>query len=175
MKLKKIEENTLISLNSLRKKNSCRHTETIKVNSHIQIEEVSDEFHWRLNEEADKLATLAREKVEGGFLEARRPVLLPESKVVCIISGTLCINNMNENIHQALTSATIQEYLCNKYAWTVQVFCKINWTAHQGAVAHYQLLQQVTVMKYVHGWLATKNGDGTTESFPPRFAWCATK
>ena len=141
---------------ALRSKNSCRHTETIKVNGHIDIEEAPDEFHWRLNDEADKLATLAREKVENGLLEASRPVLLPKSKVVCSISGILCINNMNVHIHQALTSTTIQEYLCNKYSWTVPVFSKINWTAHQLAIAQYQSLQQVTVMKYVHGWLATK-------------------
>ena len=33
---------------------------------------------------------------------------------------------------------------------------KINWTAHQGSIANYRSLQQITAIKYVHGWLATK-------------------
>ena len=32
----------------------------------------------------------------------------------------------------------------------------INWDAHQLAIEQFYGLQQVTVMKYIHGWLATK-------------------
>ena len=136
------------------RRSSCT-MDIIKVNSHIGLEEAPDEFHWRLNDEADKLATLAREKVESGLMDSREPVLLPESKVICSINGTLCTNNMKQVIHQTLTSPRIQEYLCVKYGWTASVFSNINWTAHQAGISQYQLLPKVTVMKYIHGWLAT--------------------
>ena len=129
--------------------------EVIKVNSHIGIDEAPDEFYWRLNEEADKLATLAREKVESGLLEARSPVLLPESKVICSIAGKLCVNTMKDSIHTVLTKSLLQEYLCLKYGWTDSVWSTINWKAHQEGIAKYQILPKVTVMKYIHGWLAT--------------------
>ncbi len=123
----------------------------IKVNSHIGLEEAPDEFHWRLNEEADKLATLARTKVESGRMASRKPVLLPESKVTCSVDGILCTNNMTQVIHHALTTPMIQEYLCIKYGWTASVFSNINWSAHQAGIAQYQLLPKITVIKYIHG------------------------
>ena len=46
-------------------------------------------------------------------------------------------------------------YLPNRYGWTAQVFSSIDWLTHQREFTKVQKLQQVTLTKFVHGWLAT--------------------
>ena len=58
---------------------------TIKVRSHITVEDAPDELLWLVNEEADKLATEAREKVIAQELDVRTPQLLPGMRAGCII------------------------------------------------------------------------------------------
>ena len=132
------------------------HFEMQKVISHIAVEEAPDEVYWRVNDAADKLATRAREEVETGALQAKDPVFLSGYRAVCCMDNRLCLWDLNKTIQKRVSQADIQEFLCIKYSWTRQIFKGIDWQAHTDALARYPLLPQVTVMKLIHGWLATK-------------------
>ena len=140
-----------------RRKNNKHSTMNIfKVQSHIDEDDAPDELLWRINNEADGLATLAREKVQQGELEATTPGFLEGSKAMCIIRGTYCTNNLQERIFNTIYKDNMEDFLCRKFGWTPSTFLSIDWEAHQSALEQFYGLQQVTVMKYVHGWLATK-------------------
>ena len=81
-----------------------------KVQSHIPEESAPDEFFWRLNEEADRLATLAREKVLGGELVATAPGFLEGAKAMCIIDGTYCTNKIGDRIYTQVYKDTMKDF-----------------------------------------------------------------
>ena len=59
-------------------------------------------------------------------------------------------------IQERTSQACLQEFLCCKYSWTIKTFSAIDWQAHSEALATFPLLPKVTVMKLLHGWLATQ-------------------
>ncbi len=129
---------------------------TTKVRSHISVEESSDEILWLVNEEADRLATEAREKVRSRDMEARTPQLLPGMSAGCTIGEVFIHQNLKEQLHSQMYDGALKQYLCEKYDWDNSVFGDIDWTAHKKAITLFPRLQSITIMKYIHGWLATK-------------------
>ena len=86
-----------------------KHTSILKIHkvqSHIAEEESPDEFFWRINNEADRLATTARERVQHGEMEATSPGFLEGSNVMCIIRGKYCTNNLHERIFNTIHQET---------------------------------------------------------------------
>ena len=81
-----------------------------KVQSHIPEEDAPDEFFWRLNDEADRLATLAREKVTGGELVATAPGFLEGAKAMCIIGGDYCTNKLGDRIYNHVYKDTLKTF-----------------------------------------------------------------
>ena len=138
-----------------RKQNTHSSMTVHKVKSHISVEEAPDELFWNLNEEADRLATLARGEVEHGRYKPTTPGFFPGSKVACCINGQICHTKLKDKIHEAATLGELQDFLCRKYGWTTRMFDMVDWSAHNCALKKYPLLQTVTVMKFIHGWLAT--------------------
>ena len=145
-----------MEIDHYRRLNNCSQLEIIKVRSHIDIDDAPNEFFWKVNDEADTLATRAREQVEQGRLDAREPNFLPAAKAVCVIKGTIALSNLKEQVNSAISYEAMKEYLCTKNDWSTRTFDLINWSAHHAALHKYKLVQRVTVMKLVHGWLATK-------------------
>ena len=47
-------------------------------------------------------------------------------------------------------------FLMEKYGWTEKFFLDIAWPAHQRELSKYPRLKRATLIKYIHGWLATK-------------------
>ena len=127
-----------------------------KVQSHIDESEAPDEVLWLINDEADKLATLTRERVRSGELVATRPGFLVGSQAMCIVGGVYCTTNLQESIFNRICQYKLQDFLCSKYGWNDTVFQSIDWEAYQTVLDRVQGLQKVTVQKYVHGWLANK-------------------
>ncbi len=145
-----------MELHRCRSENKHSNLEFHKVKSHILEVEAPDENHWRLNKEADDLATDAREAVEAGQLQAQKPQFLNGARVMCIAQGNLCTSNVKDFVYDSIYSNTMENFLCNKYNWTQRVFNTVDWENHHSALAKYHGLQKVTVFKYIHGWLATK-------------------
>ena len=135
---------------------NCTRLEIVKVQSHIEIENAPDEFFWTVNEEADRLATHARDEVLRGRLTVRDPCFLDASKATCVYNGQMCISNLKDMVQTAIHAPDLRDYLCRKYGWLNSTFDLIDWPAHQTALKKYTLVRRVTIMKLIHGWLATK-------------------
>ena len=149
------DSDVVMELAQVRVRNKHTTIKFHKVQSHIPKEDAPDEFFWQLNEEADRLATLAREKVIKGELSAQAPVFLEGAKAMCRIDGTYCTNNLGDRIYNHVYSDTLKDFLCRKYNWLQPTFNSIHWGTHQAVLDNFYGLRQVTVHKYVHGWLAT--------------------
>lgn len=59
----------------------------------------------------------------------------------------------------------------NKYGWTVPVFKTIDWDEQDRQMQAISIQQRVTLIKYIHGWLATqkrryREGGSSTEHCP---------
>ena len=130
--------------------------EVVKVTSHISLDEAPDETHWMINEEADRLATLAQQEVLQGNLTAAPPGMLPGVKAICSSTGRILNRELKTEIQAAVCLPRLEEFLCLKYGWTRKIFTDINWKAHEAVIFSHQILKRVTVLKYVHGWLATQ-------------------
>ncbi len=127
-----------------RAQNAHSSTELVKVKSQTIEAQDLDETYWKLNKEADELATFARERVKSGDIIALLPTFLPGAKAMCIINGSLYTNKLKESVHAALYRDELRDFLCYKYDWTSETFSKINWEAHEGAMAKFSGTQQVT-------------------------------
>ena len=127
-----------------------------KVHSHIHLAEVPDEDDWTVNDMADKLATVAREKVLLDDMIAHAPSIFPGMGAVAKVEGELCTTRLKDEIHFHLTGPDIKEYLCQKHSWSNSTFATIHWEAHEAAIRRFSQLQRITVTKFIHGWLATK-------------------
>ena len=145
-----------LELHTCRRRNTHSALELIKVKSHTAEAQDIDEIYWRLNREADDLATAARDAVRTGDLQARPPQFLEGAKAMVSVQGILCVTQLKSRIQSAIYSGDLQEFLCRKYHWTNNTFSNINWRSHQWALERVYGTQQVTAYKYVHGWLSTK-------------------
>ena len=135
------------------KRNQIQHCnlEVVKVTSHISIEEAPNETYWMINEEADRLATLARQEVLRGNLTAVPPGMIPGVKAICSVTGRIFTRELKTEIQAAVCLPRLEEFMCLKYGWTRKTFMNINWGAHEAAILSHQILKRVTVLKYVHG------------------------
>ena len=43
-----------------------------------------------------------------------------------------------------------------KYGWSVAMFGSVDWESHHNVINQYPKFQRATIIKYLHGWLATK-------------------
>ena len=140
----------------------CRHDnkysciEFHKVKSHISIDEAPDEFFWRINEEADALATAARDEVKAGRFQAHRPLFLEGAQAMCIINGHINTANLKDRVYDSIYESATTTFLCNRYNWMEKVFKLIDWEVHRKVLTSYHGVKKITVIKYIHGWLATK-------------------
>ena len=128
----------------------------IKVRSHIDKEEAEDESHWEINDMADKLATEARGKVLSDKMRLTEPMFFDGVKAGCMSRGRLITSPLKNEIQQVLYEGKMKLYLGLKYGWSNKVFNSIDWEVHQAVIGATPLTQKVMLMKYIHGWLATK-------------------
>ncbi len=53
----------------------------------------------------------------------------------------------------------LASHLIEKNGWTNKIISSIDWEAHRTLVKSTSLVQRVTLLKFVHGWLATQKND----------------
>ncbi len=149
----KSDVDVAMEIMQLRHKNSHSTVVRVKVKSHITLEEAPDTVYWTANNKVDTLDILAREEVEQRLLQENDPCFLPGSRAVCSINGKFCQNELKERVQEASMPAELTNFLCTKYRWTQKNFHQIDWLAHRAVVDTYQVVQNVTVMKY-NPWVA---------------------
>lgn len=130
--------------------------EIIKVRSHIDVEEASDECHWMINDMADRLATEARAKALDGKLRLTMPILFPGAKAGCFYRNWMITGSTSLAVQTALYKDQMVTYLMQKYRWSSQEHNSIDWDAQSSVLLSIPDMLRITMMKYVHGWLATK-------------------
>ncbi len=126
-----------------------------KVHSHITEDEAPDQFSWYCNDYVDQLATRKRLSVDLERLKVRRTFLLPGTKACCRIAGRLENNSLSQILKAEINGKRMREYLMEKYDWTAATYAQIDWVAHQREIGKTSRYQKVTLLKYIHGWLAT--------------------
>ena len=127
-----------------------------KVQSHIPKEAATNEEDWIVNDEADQLATEARDKVSRGEMMPREPRVLEGTGAQIRFNDKICTTAIKPALQFHLYEQETREYLCLKYGWSRRTFQAINWEGHKSALQRFSTLQQITVTKFLHGWLATK-------------------
>ena len=81
--------------------------------------------------------------------------IFPIPVVGCFINNQLTKNTRNMQIKLSLGTELLLHYLCTKNGWTTEEFHTINWNAHQTALNKVKRTHRATLIKYIHGWLAT--------------------
>ena len=126
-----------------------------KVESHIEVERAPNEFYWMCNAFVDDQATKAREDTPLEILKNKEVHILPGAQAGCKISGNIENNSLYTVLKQTIQGWELKMYLIEKYNWTEDIFSQINWIAHSRAFNKMARRQKTTLIKYVHGWLAT--------------------
>ena len=127
----------------------------VKVESHISEENAPDPFDWKCNDIADKVATKAREIFVMEFLKNQRCTLFPGTRAGVLINGRLVNNDLYGTLKDTINGREMKMFLMAKYSWTEKTFDEIDWLEHYRQVRRYSLQKRVTLIKYLHGWLAT--------------------
>ena len=127
-----------------------------KVESHINEEEAPDVFQWECNTFVDSEATKARLDYPLHLLKQRPDYVFSGTIAGCKINGRVINSSMYNRIKEHVNGTALQTYLMEKYHWTVTSFEQIDWAAHSKALGTLPPSQKVTILKYIHGWLATK-------------------
>ena len=145
-----------MELARLRQQNSKHNTlQLIKVKSHIGRDEAPNETYWQANNDADELATFAREQVQAGTIIAYPPQFLKGSSAVASIGGKLCLSGVKQQIYTKIYQRDLEEFLMRKYDWNSQTFHSIDWLAQETSLQKLPLIPRSTAFKFIHGWLAT--------------------
>ena len=145
-----------MELNEMRKQKLNLKRELCKVKSHVLEEEAENEFYWKVNNEADELATSAREMVSKGKLTAFPPPFFKGTKVMYMVDGEYRTDKLREGVKDSITRNEMKEFLRRKYDWTERIFSTIDCDAHKSAIGKFNSVVQVTIHKQVYGWLATQ-------------------
>lgn len=79
----------------------------VKVQSHIPVEQEPDEFFWYCNEQADRLATTARDNFSLGYLQQQQPTLLKGTRAICCINGQHVNNNLYVHLQEKMMGGVL--------------------------------------------------------------------
>ena len=137
----------------------------VKVMSHIEREQAPDEFLWECNRIADILATEARDHFSPETSNSQKPILLPGARIGCQINGRIENNDLYSALKNSVDGYALLDYLANKYSWSYSTARDIAWTAHLQEMNKYPKPTRATLVKYLHGWLATKKRRFRSRSF----------
>ena len=149
------ETDIALEIRRYHRKNKWIHRTTIKVDSHIEKDLSPNPFYWECNERTDGLATGARDTLPWEAIKKTHLPVLPGTKASCRIGGRNINNDLFESIKEHMMGTELKRFLMQKYGWTETQFEKIAWEEHKGELLKYSALQKVTLIKYLHGWLAT--------------------
>ena len=130
--------------------------QVVKVESHIDSSQAPDIFAWECNNRADYLATKARDILTVADLKKNMPRVAMGTKAICKIDGAHVNNDLYCALQDKITGTKMKLFLLEKYGWSESVFDSICWEAHRKELEQYPLIKRVTLLKYIHGWLATK-------------------
>ncbi len=72
------------------------------------------------------------------------------------MNGLLENNQLYDTLKKHINGRVMQHFLQEKYHWTTKVFANIDWMAQQRELQKLPRSQRTTLLKYIHGWLATK-------------------
>ncbi len=102
----------------------------------------------------DQLATGARSIYTIHQLKIKPGYVFPRAKAVCTINGRLENNNLYLVLKNTISNHVFHDYLLAKYDWSQASFNKKCWRANGRELQRLSKARKVTVIKYIHGWLA---------------------
>ncbi len=124
--------------------------------SHINRDQAPDPFLLECNRIADFLATEACSYFPSEVILTRKPLLLPGVCIGCRIRGRLENNDLYNTIKLSVDRSALTEYFSSKYGWSQSTLDNIARNANFQEINKYPKPAQATLVKYLHGWLATK-------------------
>ena len=129
--------------------------EIVKVQSHIELSQAPDEFFWHCNLLADQMATNARNIYTIETVKQQEMHLFPAARAAIRINDRIENNNLYMRLKEDINGQVMKNYLLEKYSWTNELFSSIDWVAYGRAFKKLKPQRKPTVVKYIHGWLAT--------------------
>ena len=148
-----------IGLEIARVQNEHNHWMTrqvVKVESHIEVDKAPNKFYWACNEIVDKLATEARLVFRRNELENTKIGVLRGARAGCVINNRVVNNNLYGELKEHISGEALRQFLMLKYNWTQTTFDMIDWEEHDRQLKAYSIQHRVTLLKYIHGWLASQ-------------------
>ena len=130
------------------------------------LEEAPNEFFWECNAYVDTQATKAREEYSLEELKNRENYVFPSVKAGCKIAGHIENSSLYTVLKHTINGRELKSYLLEKYSWTEGIFSQIDWSSHYRALNTVSRRQQVTLIKFLHGWLATNKQRYRENKFP---------
>ncbi len=89
-------------------------------------------------------------------LQLTRPILFPGATAGCFHRQRMITGCMSLAVQTALYEDRMVTFLMQKYGRTSHEYNNIDWDAHSSILLSISAMQRISMMKYVHGWLATK-------------------
>ena len=128
----------------------------VKVESHIEVEQAPNAFYWLCNGIADKLATRAIDHFSLDELKNKSTPSLRGTRAICVIDGCQVNSDLQNVLQEKMMGVALKNFLMEKYGWNNSIFQTVFWEAHQAELNKTPIIQRPTLIKYMHGWLATK-------------------
>ena len=150
------EMDVALELGRQRQANWWVHRELVKVESHIEMIHAPNTFYWTCNDKADKLASIARDCFSLDELKKQHFPVLQGTRAICVIDGRQVNNDLLPALKEKLMGSALKMFLMEKYGWNEVMFQSVCWEAHQTELHKIPIIRRPTLIKYIHGWLATK-------------------
>lgn len=80
----------------------------------------------------------------------------PGATAVVLMGDRICTTRLKEEIADQVHSPSIQYYMSSKYGWDRDTLLSIGSEGHSAAISKFSLLERITLVKCLHGWLATR-------------------
>lgn len=121
--------------------------------AHCNPSESDEPHHTNLNNIADELATIARNRTLDGSLQPVQHDLFPGAKAsLATMDGYLIHNNRHQNLKRHCSWTEMKCYLCRKHDWEEKTFNMARWNSVRRAMRAKKSLARPGIIKMIHNW-----------------------
>lgn len=106
---------------------------------------------WSINEAADQLAVQLADQQQVKEMTAEEK-FFPESGVMVQYRGRMIHGNFYDTIPKGEHGPALQQYVMDKYSWTLEVFESIDWRATKSFVSTLAGTRETNVIKLLIDW-----------------------
>ena len=126
------------------------HWTKIKSHASAKQRKAQGELPSLLNEQVDSWATQAQLLNHNPLAE-----VIPQVPVTPFIKSISIHGPIRQHFKFQATCGALEEYLCKRNSWSMEVFHTIAWQATKYAIKKFPREKRVHAIKYLHNWQRT--------------------